>query len=199
MSDKKSKVKEGFSTVLFMIIVTVIFISVLSVVYLQTKETIRLNEQLAVRKAILYAADIEVPQSSQNVAEVFQSRLEEIREDSVYKVMQNGSLQSYVFITSGAGLWGKITAAIGLEKDLKTVTGIEFISQNETPGLGARITEKWFKEQFRGKQGKFSQLVPEGEQAQRDQFQAVTGATITSTSVRKIINQLIETAPELVK
>ena len=43
---------------------------------------------------------------------------------------------------------GKIDAVIGIKRDFKELTGISFTANNETPGLGARITEKWFCEQF---------------------------------------------------
>jgi Na+-transporting NADH:ubiquinone oxidoreductase subunit C len=85
-----------------------------------------------------------------------------------------------------------------VEKDLKTLTGIEFIKQNETPGLGGRITESWFKEQFRGKRWPLT-VVPEGDPAGDQEFQAITGATNTTNAVRDILNNRLAGAGEAIE
>lgn len=84
-----------------------------------------------------------------------------------------------------------IIAAVGVEKDLKTLTGISFIKQDETPGLGARIEEPWFKAQFKGKVPPLGH-VNEGEPTEKNQFDAITGATLTTKAVEDIINNLIQ-------
>jgi Na+-transporting NADH:ubiquinone oxidoreductase subunit C len=85
-----------------------------------------------------------------------------------------------------------------VEKDLKTLTGIEFIKQNETPGLGGRITESWFKEQFRGKRWPLS-VVPEGDPAGDQEFQAITGATNTTNGIRDILNNRLARAEQAIQ
>ena len=52
----------------------------------------------------------------------------------------------------------------------------------------SRIAESWFRTQFRGKSGPFS-MVREGEPSDSHQFDAITGATITSTAIRDIVNK----------
>ncbi|MFA7672217.1 MAG: FMN-binding protein, partial [Sphaerochaetaceae bacterium] len=91
----------------------------------------------------------------------------------------------------GPGLWGTISIMVGFEDDLKTLSGVSIVSQNETPGLGARIEEKWFTAQFSGKQGPF-RLVEEGTASSPDEIDAITGATRTSESFRNIMNRLTE-------
>ena len=75
------------------------------------------------------------------------------------------------------------------------MTGIAFYEQNETPGLGAEITQPPFKTQFEGKE-----LAPEdkplrfrrpGENLGPNEVHAVTGATQTSVRVEKIINDAV--------
>jgi Na+-transporting NADH:ubiquinone oxidoreductase subunit C len=95
-------------------------------------------------------------------------------------------------------LWGEIESVVGVEKDLKTLTGIEFIEQNETPGLGGRITEGWFKEQFRGKRWPL-EVVPEGEPAGDQEFQAITGATNTTNGVKGILNDRLSKAERAIE
>ena len=68
------------------------------------------------------------------------------------------------------------------------MTGIDFIAQNETPGLGARIEESWFKDQFIGKTPPFT-LVDEGTQNKAsNEIDGITGATYTSRYVRDMVN-----------
>lgn len=198
------KLKEGFFTVLFMIAITAVFISILTFVYLYTKERIAFQESLYLKKAVLYAAGVPVPTDNLALSSLFDKS---VKEKDLYGrgqflklfiVSGNSGTEAYVFEVNGAGLWGTITAVVGLSPDLKTMKGITFIRQNETPGLGARISENWFQEQFRGKHGTFS-MVPEKESTASDQFQAITGATITSTAVKDIVNKTFEEAPTLVK
>ena len=206
MSDRKkpSKLKRSLFTIFFMFAITLVFISVLSLIYVLTRDTIRLNESLVVKRAVLYVAGLEVPQTGIQADALYQERVREVedKEGNVlyYEILDSpdGELQSYVVPVLGAGLWGEIESVVGVEEDLKTLTGIEFIKQNETPGLGGRITESWFKEQFRGKRWPLS-VVPEGEPAGDQEFQAITGATNTTLAVRSILNERLARAEQAIE
>ena len=63
----------------------------------------------------------------------------------------HGSPEAYVIPISGYGLWDIVKGYLALDVDLNTVKGITFYEHKETPGLGALITEPWFKDQFKGK------------------------------------------------
>jgi Na+-transporting NADH:ubiquinone oxidoreductase subunit C len=205
MSDgkKPGKLRRSLFTILFMLAVTFVFISVLSLIHVLTQDTIRLNETLVVKRAVLYAAGLEVPQSAVEANNLYQDRVKEVADAEgnvqYYEVLDapGGAVQSYVFPVIGAGLWGELESVVGVETDLKTLTGIEFIKQNETPGLGGRITEAWFKEQFRGKRWPLK-VVPEGEPAGNQEFQAITGATNTTNGVQGILNERLPKAEEAV-
>lgn len=191
---KNTFFRERVFPILFMFLVTVVFITAVSGVYLWTQGTIKLNETLFLKRAVLYAADIPVPQGGTAIEKVYQSRIQAVHDSSgaiaYYKVRgkEETNVVGYVVYGSGPGLWGTIRAVIGFNKGLNALTGLDFIQQSETPGLGARITESWFRTQFRGKSGPFS-LVREGEKSGPHQFDAITGATITSTAVRDIVNK----------
>ena len=43
-------------------------------------------------------------------------------------------------------------AVVVLSPDLDRVLNIQFLDQKETPGLGARVEESWFTDQFEGLQ-----------------------------------------------
>lgn len=92
----------------------------------------------------------------------------------------------------GAGLWGPIWGYIAVEKDGKTITGAVFDHKSETPGLGAKITEKFFQDQFPGKvfgdgDVKFA-VVKGGAKGAANGVDAISGATITSQSLGKTVN-----------
>lgn len=92
----------------------------------------------------------------------------------------------------GAGLWGPVWGYIAVAADGRTIEGAIFDHKGETPGLGAKITEKPFYGSFKGKSfsdgdTKFS--VRKGDQsADPNAVDAISGATITSQSVGRSIN-----------
>jgi len=206
MSDgkKANKLRRSLFTIFFMFAVTFVFISVLSLIHVLTRDTIRLNESLVVKRAVLYVAGLEVPQSGIEADTLYQDMVREVKDGQgnvlYYEILDGSreSIQSYVLPVLGAGLWGEIGSVVGVEKDLKTLTGIEFIKQNETPGLGGRIAESWFKEQFRGKRWPL-EVVPEGEPAGDQEFQAITGATNTTNGVKGILNDRLAKAERAIE
>ena len=54
----------------------------------------------------------------------------------------------YIIPIRGNGLWNAIWGYISLKEDLNTVKGVVFDHAQETAGLGAEITQDWFKERF---------------------------------------------------
>lgn len=109
-------------------------------------------------------------------------RFQERSIDSIYyyECYSGDRLLGYAIFVKGEGYAGTIETLVGLDVDAN-VTGLEVLSQNETPGLGARCTEirygdkePWFAVQFKGKP--ISQL-------DLKHIEAITGATITSKAI----------------
>jgi Na+-transporting NADH:ubiquinone oxidoreductase subunit C len=82
---------------------------------------------------------------------------------------------------------------LALTPDFKTIINFAIYDQMETPGLGARVEESWFRKQFGGKpfatkstSSGFT-LIPEGEVAGKTEVRQITGATITSSSVLRML------------
>lgn len=182
-----------------MLIVTAVFIALVSGIHLATRENVLRNEQLFLKSAVLFAAGLTVPDDPAKADDLYNSAVREAAANDgnlgYYEVSTGGAVTGYVIPSFGPGLWGEIEAVVGFNASLTRLTGVDFIKQNETPGLGARITEEWFKLQFKGKTGPFSR-VPEGTLSESDrEFDAITGATITSTAVEQILNDIIDAAP----
>ena len=56
----------------------------------------------------------------------------------------------YIVPVRGNGLWDAIWGYIAINDDLKSINGVFFDHKGETPGLGANITESFFKDDFKG-------------------------------------------------
>ena len=196
---KDSVAKKRIMPVVFMLIITLVFISITTVIYTFTKDTIALNERLRLKRAVLYAAGVLLPDDPVEIEKAFDNRVTEVKDYDgrvmYYEVVESGSsaVESYVVIRTGAGLWGEITAGVGFDKHIESFNGLEVIDQNETPGLGGRIGEAWFKEQFRGKRPPLA-TVPEGDATTENQFQAVTGASYSTSAIQDIMNSSQEYA-----
>lgn len=121
-------------------------------------------------------------------------------EDRIYPVFEklrsDGSIQSFILPVYGNGLWDKIYGYVAVEKDANTLAGAVFDHIGETPGLGARITEKKFQERFVGKKIKdengelvgITVLKGEGNNpTDPHKVDGLSGATITSKGVQKMI------------
>lgn len=99
----------------------------------------------------------------------------------------------YAFIQDGGGFQGKIRLMIGLRPDLKAMSGLEVLESVETPGLGAKIMGEPFKGQFRGlnvvPQVKYIKNRKPAEEKPPNAIDTITGATISSEAVVRILNE----------
>ncbi|HOK32997.1 MAG TPA: FMN-binding protein [Fervidobacterium sp.] len=181
-----------FYTIVFTFIITFAFVIVLSLINNATEPTVKKNQELLKVKAILNAMGISY-QSDNEALNKFRSDVQQVANDKyeIYKANSSGG-EIYALIFSGSGLWGTITGVLAVDSSLSTIKGIDFISQSETPGLGGRIEENWFKDQFRDEKvadGMVSVSVTKTDGSKEDgKVDAVTGATLTSKSVEKIVN-----------
>jgi Na+-transporting NADH:ubiquinone oxidoreductase subunit C len=99
----------------------------------------------------------------------------------------------------GAGLWGPIWGYVALDSDKNTVYGTYFSHASETPGLGAEISTQNFQTRFVGKHilnaaGDFVSIAilkAGGNANAREQVDAISGGTITSKGVEKMLLECI--------
>lgn len=111
---------------------------------------------------------------------------------------QNGSKVT-VIPCYGAGLWGPIWGYIALDEDLKTIKGVYYDHDSETPGLGAKIKDDpAFRAEFEGKKIDFSDDIPfsivkGGAPAGKENaVDAITGATMTCNGLNAALNVWIK-------
>ncbi|MFZ1730257.1 MAG: FMN-binding protein [Bacteroidota bacterium] len=108
----------------------------------------------------------------------------------LYRVLDTAKTTiGYALPWEGNGFQGKIRMMVGLNADLSTITSIEVLEQVETPGLGTKVTEDPFRNQFKG-----LKAVPQvdwikGVPPTKDnEIQTITGATISSKAMVAIVN-----------
>jgi Na+-transporting NADH:ubiquinone oxidoreductase subunit C len=109
-----------------------------------------------------------------------------------------GQIHAVAVRFSGPGLWGPIKGFMAMEPDMKTIRGITFYEQEETPGLGGKIVSSWFREQFSGKSildetGKAGiSIRGGGGELAPNEVHAITGATMTCDKVEAMLNAVIK-------
>ena len=167
--------KQSFPMVLLTIVVAVC-VGLLTYVDSITREKIRAQEEGAIKTLL---------------TEMFpeMSRYEELKDD-IYAVYSDGSQLGYAFLAIGKGYGGDINILVGLS-EATTVKGIKIISQTETPGLGTRVTEPFFTDQFAGIAIEDIALSQDG-----GKIDAITSSTISSSAV---VDAVRATAMEKVK
>jgi len=100
-----------------------------------------------------------------------------------YKAIDNhGKLLGFIFKASQKG-YSSVIQTLAVMNLQGVISAVKVISQNETPGLGTRITENKFTDQFKNQDS----LNLAG-------VQAITGATISS---RAVMNSVIKKAQEI--
>jgi Na+-transporting NADH:ubiquinone oxidoreductase subunit C len=167
-----------------------------------TEKRGKANEKLAFESAILAVLpnilDGKEKVSGLEMHRIFTEKVSAPDEHSggAYTLKQDGQVAVYALPISGQGFWAPIMGIIGIKSDRKTITGIYFYQQNETPGLGAEITQLSCRSQFKDK------IIADGEKPltiarpsatlDAGSVHAVTGATQTSTRLEIIINNSLK-------
>lgn len=106
----------------------------------------------------------------------------------LYPARENGNITAVAIKTfSDNGFGGRIELIIGMMMD-GTVTGYKVIEQKETPGLGSKISDKKFAEQFVGLNTHSDTFKLKKDGGEID---AITGATISSRAVTDAVQKAV--------
>ena len=126
--------------------------------------------------------------------------------DNVYEcTLETGDVK-YVLPLKGQGMWGGISCFLAIDSDKNTIYGAYFNHESETAGLGAEIKDNvdWQKK-FQGK----TIFAPDAADAialsveknvnNATTVDAVTGATVTSTAVSKMLQEQLTKYKDFLK
>lgn len=181
--------------VLFTAFTAFVFVFLISWADVSTAELVAKNQELVTAQAFLNA--VGRPEEDRDAAlKAYEEFFGSATGDSAVRASLEGE---EILITrfSGMGLWGTVTGVLATDASVQRIVGIDIISHSETPGLGGRIEQDWFKNQFRGER-----ILPEGIVVRKGQGGAdedrdngyvdgITGATGTSTSMAVMLNAKI--------
>lgn len=105
-----------------------------------------------------------------------------------------GTVKGWAVVREGTGFSDKIRLMVGLSPDLSRTLGLKILKDAETPGLGTKIRGGSFPDRFFGRGSAAPAFaadalkVVKGPPGAPDEVQAITGATISSKAVVRIIN-----------
>lgn len=188
-------------SVVYMFGLMLFFTALVSGIYEFNQERIAINETIKLQRIVLKVLGI-IPESGISdirMKEIFEKRVkwEEAEGRILYRgLSEDGkTLIGYAFPLFGPGFWGPLYGMMGIDPALEKVIGVAFYRHSETPGLGGRITEAWFVDQFAGKklltrerEGKYFSFVPSGMARAENEVDAITGATGTSRAVERLMD-----------
>lgn len=159
----------------------------LGFVYELTKEPIALS----VLNKKLNAIREVVPEFTNNPNdEMFRLPTGEGDSLDIYPAKNNGEVVGYAVNSyTPKGFSGNISLMAGFKPD-GTIIGISVLNHKETPGLGTKMTEPEFKEQFTGKNPAEFMLKVKKDGGQVD---AITAATISSRAFCDAIQRAYNT------
>ncbi|MBQ7382363.1 MAG: NADH:ubiquinone reductase (Na(+)-transporting) subunit C [Paludibacteraceae bacterium] len=194
-------------TFVYMTVVVIIVAVLLAVVSQALAPKQQANILLDKQKQILGA--LKVDYTNADPAEVYYTLVQDTLkygEMEVYVANINGATK-YILPLSGKGLWGGIGGYLALDADKNTIYGVNFNHESETPGLGAKIVELPFREQFEGKHIRNAAgevvsvaVLKAGKHADgQEQVDAISGATITSSGVSTMLEVNLAEYEEFLK
>lgn len=101
-----------------------------------------------------------------------------------------GNRAGIAMIASGPGYQNVIELMIGVNVNDEKIYAIKILNHEETPGLGARITGDQYRSNFVDKPfGEYN--IVKREPQNKMEVEAIAGATISSTSVKNIVEDAV--------
>ena len=187
--------KNGYIyTICFMLVLTIILGTGLALANDYFHPIIQNNRDLAEKQAVLDAFALDSAGSPAEIEARFTNSIRTAERDGLrtYSRLDSaGTADAFAVPFSGPGLWGTIKGYLAVSSDLQKILGIVFTEQNETPGLGGRIDEVVFRNQFRDLPIVAGEKLAYGAEG-GGKLDAIAGATSSSRAVLQIVNSLID-------
>jgi electron transport complex protein RnfG len=112
-------------------------------------------------------------------------------EKVVFPAKKGGKIQAVAFSAVAKGYHDLIEVMVGVGPDGK-LTGVSIMTHTETPGLGARIVEPAFTDQFAGLDLDTTKLSAEG-----GKVDTLSGATFSTVGVITAVTEALEQFPKI--
>lgn len=197
--------KQRIFSIAYMFLITLCFTSVVSAVKYLNEDRIEQNQVVKVQRIVLQVLRIAHSENvrDQDVVRLFETRIKTVDVEGVQLYIgydgKGENAIGYAFSVGGPGFWGPIYGMVAIAPSGKKILGVAFYKHSETPGLGGRLTEAWFTDQFSGLplfpiEGveRIFKLKPEGTGSEPNELDAITGATGTSRAVEAFLNKELD-------
>ena len=103
----------------------------------------------------------------------------------------SGNKVGVAVIATGPGFQGEIDVVVGVNPRTEKLYGIEILDHEETPGLGARIEDEEYKDNFVDKPFGDYNVIKGHSEGDYD-IEAISGATVSSENVAEIVEEAID-------
>ncbi len=113
-------------------------------------------------------------------------------EKTVFPAKKGGKVIAVAYDAAATGYHDEIEVMVGIKPD-GSLAGIGIMRHSETPGLGARVAEPSFTEQFRNAK------PPIKLSAEGGTINGISGATISSKAVITAVNKALKLFPDIKK
>jgi len=113
---------------------------------------------------------------------------QEAKEDLFVGKNAQGNVVGYIVPVSQKGFDGHIEMLLGATSDLKVID-YKILKDKETPGLGSKAKEPYFRERFKNKTAEEITIT---KVANGKDIEAITGATITSRAIANGVKKGLE-------
>jgi electron transport complex protein RnfG len=113
-----------------------------------------------------------------------------------YTAAKNGRIIAYVVPAESKGYGGTIKLLVAVGPDNKVIK-YTILESKETPGLGDKAAKAPFYEQFTGKTSEHLKVTKDA--GNKEDIQAISGATITSKAVTLAVKTAVDEVSELTK
>jgi Na+-transporting NADH:ubiquinone oxidoreductase subunit C len=194
----------------FMVAVALVFGGGVTGIYLGAADLLQRNTEFLRQRALVAVFDLGDPArlSKAQVADIVKAQVvgDERCTDpetgssfellKAYAAADRKVLKAYGFQFRGLGFWGPLRGILAVSPDLSRTVGLTILEHTETPGLGGRIEEPIFTEQFRRgitvSPNGSAPFIHIGSPGVADptgrQVDAITGATQTCLAVQRVLN-----------
>ena len=113
-----------------------------------------------------------------------------------YTATKNGEVIAYVIPSESKGYGGAIKLLVAVGPDNKVIK-YTILESKETPGLGDKAAKAPFYEQFTGKTSANLEVTKDANN--KEDIQAISGATITSRAVTLAVKNAVDEVSNLTK
>ncbi len=113
-----------------------------------------------------------------------------------YPAIKDAKRVGWGVLATGRG-YDTLTLLVGLDPAAQTLTGYRVIKSMETAGIGDKIKRQAFYQQFEGRPtAEALKLVGAEDEVGKGEVHAISGATVSSTGVVRIVNQYVAAVKE---